>query len=81
MSGLVVAVLLSLLSAVGYAFAAVTQSRLAAAAAQGGGGPRSLAAQPLWWWAVGLNGAGALAHVGALHYGPLTLVQPLGALT
>ncbi|MBM9618021.1 DMT family transporter [Streptomyces zhihengii] len=81
MNGLVVAVLLSLLSAVGYAFAAVTQSRLAAAAAQGGGGPRSLAAQPLWWWAVGLNGAGALAHVGALHYGPLTLVQPLGALT
>ncbi|WP_187283525.1 DMT family transporter [Streptomyces sp. t39] len=81
MSGLVLAVLLSLLSAVGYAFAAVTQSRLAAVAARDGGAPRSLAAQPLWWWAVGLNAAGALAHVGALHYGPLTLVQPLGALT
>lgn len=79
MTGPAVAVLLSLLSAVGYAFAAVTQSRLAGAAARGGSRP--LAAQPLWWWAVGLNGAGALAHMGALHYGPLTLVQPLGALT
>lgn len=71
------AVLLSLASAAGYALAAVLQSRLAAVP----GGARALTARPLWWWAVGLNGAGALTHVAALHYGPLTLVQPLGALT
>ncbi|MYS15132.1 hypothetical protein GTW73_14385, partial [Streptomyces sp. SID4982] len=34
-----------------------------------------------WWSAVGLNVAGALLHVVALRYGPLTVVQPLGALT
>ncbi len=34
-----------------------------------------------WWSAVGLNATGALLHVAALNYGPLTLVQPLGALT
>lgn len=72
------AILLSLTSAVGYALAAVGQSRLAA---QGGGGMGQLLTRPLWWWAVGLNAAGALMHVAALHYGPLTLVQPLGALT
>ena len=74
----VLAVLLSLASAAGYALAAVGQSRLAA---QGGGGLGRLLTRPLWWWAVGLNAAGALMHVAALHYGPLTLVQPLGALT
>ncbi|MEU7282916.1 hypothetical protein AB0A69_29685 [Streptomyces sp. NPDC045431] len=70
------AVVLSLASAAGYALAAVVQARLAPA-----GGLRALAARPLWWWAIGLNAAGALTHVAALHYGPLTLVQPLGALT
>ena len=34
-----------------------------------------------WWAAVLLNGLGGLLHVAALAYGPLTLVQPLGALT
>ncbi|MFE9407972.1 DMT family transporter [Streptomyces sp. NPDC006704] len=72
------AILLSLASAAGYALAAVAQSRLAA---QGGKGVGQLLTRPLWWWAVGLNAAGALMHVAALHYGPLTLVQPLGALT
>ncbi|WP_328307481.1 DMT family transporter [Streptomyces sp. NBC_00442] len=72
------AILLSLASAAGYALAAVAQSRLAG---QGGSGVGQLLARPLWWWAVGLNAAGALMHVAALHYGPLTLVQPLGALT
>ncbi|WP_017240904.1 DMT family transporter [Streptomyces sp. SS] len=83
-AGTVVAVLLSLVSAAGYALAAVAQSRLAAAspaAADGRGALRALLARGQWWWAVGLNAAGALAHVAALHYGPLTLVQPLGALT
>ncbi|WP_405859499.1 hypothetical protein OG361_33385 [Streptomyces sp. NBC_00090] len=81
-AGTVLAVLLSLVSAAGYALAAVAQSRLAAASAPDGHGAlRALLARGQWWWAVGLNAAGALAHVAALHYGPLTLVQPLGALT
>ncbi|MEU9852601.1 DMT family transporter [Streptomyces sp. NPDC047974] len=79
----VLAVLLSLVSAAGYALAAVAQARLAAAPSTptGRGALRALLARGQWWWAVGLNAAGALAHVAALHYGPLTLVQPLGALT
>ncbi|MFI8766489.1 DMT family transporter [Streptomyces sp. NPDC053792] len=83
-AGTLLAVLLSLVSAAGYALAAVAQSRLAAAspaAPDGRGALRALLARGQWWWAVGLNAAGALAHVAALHYGPLTLVQPLGALT
>ncbi|MEU3606072.1 DMT family transporter [Streptomyces sp. NPDC035033] len=82
-AGTVLAVLLSLVSAAGYALAAVAQARLAAssAAPPGRGALRALLARGQWWWAVGLNAAGALAHVAALHYGPLTLVQPLGALT
>ncbi|MEU5216952.1 DMT family transporter [Streptomyces sp. NPDC020807] len=83
-TGTVLAVLLSLVSAAGYALAAVAQARLAAssaAPADGRGALKALLARGQWWWAVGLNAAGALAHVAALHYGPLTLVQPLGALT
>ncbi|MET9375559.1 DMT family transporter [Streptomyces sp. NPDC002992] len=79
--GLLLAVLLSLVSAAGYALAAVAQSRLASASDGGRGALRALLAHGRWWWAVGLNAAGALTHVAALHYGPLTLVQPLGALT
>ncbi|WP_241845367.1 DMT family transporter [Streptomyces sp. CB02261] len=81
--GTVIAVLLSLVSAAGYALAAVAQSRLAASSPvrDGGGALRALLTHGQWWSAVGLNAAGALAHVAALHYGPLTLVQPLGALT
>ncbi|MET8010865.1 DMT family transporter [Streptomyces sp. NPDC005271] len=73
------AVVLALASAVAYATAAVTQERLAAGGRQGGL-PRLLL-RGAWWGAVGLNCAGALLHVAALNYGPLTLVQPLGALT
>ncbi|MFE3125925.1 DMT family transporter [Streptomyces hydrogenans] len=82
-AGTVIAVLLSLVSAAGYALAAVAQARLAAAPStpSGRGALRALLARGQWWSAVGLNAAGALAHVAALHYGPLTLVQPLGALT
>ncbi|WP_406864277.1 DMT family transporter [Streptomyces sp. HUAS MG47] len=79
--GTLTAVLLSLVSAVGYALAAVAQARLAARAEPGRGSLRALLRHGGWWAAVGLNAAGALAHVAALHYGPLTLVQPLGALT
>ncbi|MGW0858621.1 DMT family transporter, partial [Streptomyces sp. NPDC002690] len=78
MSSLVLSVLLSLVSAVAYAAGAIVQERVAS-----GGDGRSYA--PLrngaWWAAVGLNGTGALLHVVALAYGPLSLVQPLGALT
>ncbi|WP_181160632.1 DMT family transporter [Streptomyces solincola] len=80
MRALVFAVVLSLASAAGYALAAVAQSRLAAARA-GRSGRDGLLTQTLWWWAVGLNASAALLHAAALHYGPLTLVQPLGALT
>ncbi|MCX4978487.1 DMT family transporter [Streptomyces sp. NBC_00620] len=71
------AVALSLVSAVCYATAAVVQERTAA------GTPdlRDALTRVSWWWAVLLNATGALLHVVALRYGPLTLVQPLGALT
>ncbi|MFF4895059.1 hypothetical protein [Streptomyces sp. NPDC001068] len=73
------AVLLSLVSAVAYAAAAVAQERLASRSA--GTGLVRLLGSGAWWAAVGLNAGAALLHVVALKYGPLTLVQPLGALT
>ncbi|GAA3715022.1 DMT family transporter [Streptomyces tremellae] len=75
------AVALSLISAVAYAVAAVAQERLAARGAARPGGLPALLRRGAWWWAVGLNAMGALLHVAALTYGPLTVVQPLGALT
>ncbi|MEU1039266.1 hypothetical protein [Streptomyces sp. NPDC005907] len=79
MSATLVAVVLSLFSAVAYAAAAVAQERLAAKSA--GTGLLRLLGDGAWWWSVTLNAAAALLHVAALKYGPLTLVQPLGALT
>ncbi|MEU0579267.1 hypothetical protein ABZ465_18635 [Streptomyces griseoincarnatus] len=79
MSALLTAVLLSLVSAVAYAFAAVTQARLATRSS--GAGALRLLGSGAWWGAVTLNAAAALLHVVALKYGPLTVVQPLGALT
>ncbi|PKW11212.1 hypothetical protein SAMN05428944_1574 [Streptomyces sp. 1222.5] len=73
------AVGLSLISAVAYALAAVAQERLAGRGA--GSSLVRLLGTGAWWAAVGLNAAAALLHVVALKYGPLTLVQPLGALT
>ncbi|WP_327660420.1 MULTISPECIES: DMT family transporter [unclassified Streptomyces] len=78
MTATLLAVALSLVSAVAYAAAAVAQERLAA---KSGGGVLRLLGTGAWWWSVGLNAAAALLHVAALKYGPLTLVQPLGALT
>jgi drug/metabolite transporter (DMT)-like permease len=71
------AVALSLISAICYATAAVVQERTAAGTAN----LRGALTRGSWWWSVVLNSTGALLHVGALRYGPLTLVQPLGALT
>ncbi|MER7490096.1 hypothetical protein ABTY20_30265 [Streptomyces sp. NPDC126497] len=79
MSPLLLAVLLSLVSAVAYAAAAVAQERLASRSS--GTGTLRLLGDGVWWWAVALNAAAALLHVAALAYGPLTVVQPLGALT
>ncbi|MFF0430859.1 DMT family transporter [Streptomyces sp. NPDC004327] len=78
MSPLVLSVLLSLVSAAAYAAAAIVQERVAASAAV----PRyAPVRRPAWWGAVLLTGLGAALHVAALAYGPLSLVQPLGALT
>lgn len=79
MSATLVAVALSLVSAVAYAAAAVAQERLAARSS--GTGALRLLAAGAWWASVGLNAGAALLHVVALKYGPLTVVQPLGALT
>ncbi|OUD04005.1 hypothetical protein [Streptomyces swartbergensis] len=79
MSAVLVAVVLSLVSAVAYAAAAVSQERLASRSP--GAGTLRLLGSGAWWWSVGLNAAAALLHVVALKYGPLTVVQPLGALT
>lgn len=88
MSALAAAVGLSVLSAACYAAAAVLQERIAARAAAATGPARSagpavaaLLSRGSGWTAVALNVLGAALHVVALRYGPLILVQPLGALT
>ncbi|WP_187369991.1 DMT family transporter [Streptomyces boluensis] len=78
MSALALAVLLALVSAVAYAGGAIVQERVAASSPAGTYAPLRRTA---WWVAVGLNGLGAALHVAALAFGPLSLVQPLGALT
>lgn len=78
MSPLALSVLLSLVSAVAYAAGAIIQERVAA---RGDNAPHALVRNGVWWVAVLLNGAGAILHVVALAHGPLSLVQPLGALT
>ncbi len=78
MSPLLLSVVLSLVSAVAYAGAAIVQERVAATAA---GLTYAPLRNPVWWGAVLLNGLGAALHVAALAYGPLSVVQPLGALT
>ncbi len=78
MSSLALSVLLSLISAVAYAAGAIIQERVAAT---GDNSSYALLRNGVWWVAVVLNGIGAVLHVVALAYGPLSLVQPLGALT
>ncbi|MFD9478775.1 MULTISPECIES: hypothetical protein [Streptomyces] len=79
MNDTTLAVGLCLASAVAYAAAAVAQERLARAAVARTA--KALLGSGAWWWSAGLNAAAALLHAAALRYGPLTLVQPLGALT
>jgi drug/metabolite transporter (DMT)-like permease len=78
MSALALSVLLSLVSAVAYAGGAIVQEQVALASP---GEQYAPLRRPAWWAAVALNGLGGLLHVAALAYGPLSLVQPLGALT
>ncbi|GHB32824.1 membrane protein [Streptomyces viridiviolaceus] len=78
MSALALSVLLSLVSAVAYAGGAIVQEQVAVSSARSEYAPLR---RPDWWAAVALNGLGGLLHVVALAYGPLSLVQPLGALT
>ncbi|MFF2502250.1 DMT family transporter [Streptomyces sp. NPDC058067] len=81
MNATLLAVGLSLVSAVAYAAAAVAQERLAARTAHADASLLRLLGTGAWWGSVLLNASAALLHVAALKYGPLTLVQPLGALT
>lgn len=73
-----VSVLLCLISAAAYAAAAIAQERVAATS---DGVTYAPLRRPGWWGAVALTGVGAALHVVALALGPLSLVQPLGALT
>jgi drug/metabolite transporter (DMT)-like permease len=79
MNATLLAVVLSLFSSVAYAAAAVAQERLASR--HPGSGLAALLGSGAWWGSVVLNASAALLHVVALKYGPLTVVQPLGALT
>ncbi|MGP4005232.1 DMT family transporter [Streptomyces sp. 4N124] len=76
MSALALSVVLSLISAVAYAGGAIVQERVAESSPD-----YAPLRRPSWWAAVALNGLGGLLHVVALAYGPLSVVQPLGALT
>ncbi|MFI8306613.1 DMT family transporter [Streptomyces sp. NPDC085927] len=78
MSALALSVLLSFVSAVAYAGGAIVQEQVAVSSP---GEQYAPLRRPGWWAAVALNGLGGLLHVVALAYGPLSLVQPLGALT
>jgi drug/metabolite transporter (DMT)-like permease len=78
MSALAVSVLLSLVSAVAYAGGAIVQEQVAVSSPAEQYAPLR---RPGWWAAVALNGLGGVLHVVALAFGPLSLVQPLGALT
>ncbi|WP_078510221.1 MULTISPECIES: DMT family transporter [Streptomyces] len=78
MTSLALSVLLALVSSVCYAAGAILQEHVAATMPAGATGALRRGS---WWAAVTLNGAGAVLHVIALAYGPLSVVQPLGALT
>ena len=84
MTHLLISVAFALASSGAYALGAVVQERLAVRL--GASTPWRVIVHALlrarrWWISVGLNALGALLHVAALAYGPLSVVQPLGALT
>ncbi|MFJ4322815.1 DMT family transporter [Streptomyces tricolor] len=78
MSALALSVLLSVVSALAYAGGAIVQEQVAVSSPDSGYLPLR---RPGWWGALALNGLGGVLHVVALAFGPLSLVQPLGALT
>ncbi|MFF3914098.1 DMT family transporter [Streptomyces sp. NPDC001852] len=78
MSALALSVLLSFVSALAYAAGAIVQEQVAVSSPGSAYLPLRRAG---WWGALALNGLGGVLHVVALAYGPLSLVQPLGALT
>ncbi|MFJ5028184.1 DMT family transporter [Streptomyces sp. NPDC088560] len=78
MSALALSVLLSVVSALAYAGGAIVQEQVAVSCPDSAYMPLR---RPSWWGALALNGLGGILHVVALAYGPLSLVQPLGALT
>ncbi|GAA3192809.1 hypothetical protein [Actinocorallia longicatena] len=77
MSAIGAALGLSLLSALGYAGAAVIQERIA----RTGRTAVRVLVSPIGMVTTCLNGFGALLHVVALKFGPLSLLQPMGVLT
>ncbi|MFF8726499.1 DMT family transporter [Streptomyces sp. NPDC015171] len=78
MSALAMSVLLSVVSALAYAGGAIVQEQVAISSPDSAYLPLRRAG---WWGALALNGLGGVLHVVALAFGPLSLVQPLGALT
>ncbi|MFF9765906.1 DMT family transporter [Streptomyces sp. NPDC014636] len=78
MSALALSVLLSVVSALAYAGGAIAQEQVAVSSPDSAYLPLR---RPGWWGALSLNGLGGVLHVVALACGPLSLVQPLGALT
>ncbi|MEU2060656.1 DMT family transporter [Streptomyces sp. NPDC013455] len=78
MSALALSVLLSVVSALAYAGGAIAQEQVSVSSPDSAYLPLR---RPGWWGALALNGLGGVLHVVALAYGPLSLVQPLGALT
>lgn len=70
MNATLLAVALSLVSAVAYAAAAVAQERLASRTVGTDSGVLRLLGTGAWWGSVLLNASAALLHVAALKYGP-----------
>jgi drug/metabolite transporter (DMT)-like permease len=75
MTNLFITIVLCVACAIAYATAALIQARHAHLTV------RELARVPVLWVALALNGLGAALHVTSLAFGPLSLIQPLGALT
>lgn len=80
-----VAVILACCSALAYALSAALQRRETARTADGpehhaAGLPffGALLRRPWWWGGITAMVVGAAIHVGALGFGPITLIQPIG---